>query len=163
MATVSLKGNPINTIGKLPKVGKKAPKFTLIKNDLSKVKLSDFKADSNPAAFEDSHSAIKYSYLWTVNSEDLGDKVDEETKSNVEKEIENVKTALKSDDVDTIKTATEALTAASHKLAELMYAQAAKNNPDDGANPSGGDAGGGAKKDDKGDDDVVDADFEEVK
>jgi len=37
------------------------------------LKLSDFKADSNPAAFEDSHSVIKYSYLWTVNSEDLGD------------------------------------------------------------------------------------------
>lgn len=43
MAKITLKGNPINTIGKLPKVGKKAPKFTLIKNDLSKVKLSDFK------------------------------------------------------------------------------------------------------------------------
>ncbi len=94
---------------------------------------------------------------------DLADKVDEETKSNVEKEIENVKNALKGDDVDTIKTATEALTAASHKLAEMMYAQASQNNPDDGANPPDGDDGGGAKKDDKGDDDVVDADFEEVK
>ena len=97
---------------------------------------------------------------------DLGDKVDEETKSNVEKEMENVKNALKGDDVDTIKTATEALTAASHKLAEMMYAQASQNNPDDGANPSDGDGdgdGGGPKKDDKGDDDVVDADFEEVK
>jgi molecular chaperone DnaK len=95
---------------------------------------------------------------------DLGDKVDEETKSNVEKEIENVKNALKGDDVDTIKTAIEALTAASHKLAEMMYAQASQNNPDDGANPSEGDGDdGGAKKDDKGDDDVVDADFEEVK
>jgi molecular chaperone DnaK len=95
---------------------------------------------------------------------DLGDKVDEETKSNVEKEIENVKNALKGDDVDTIKTAIEALTAASHKLAEMMYAQASQNNPDDGANPSEGDGDdGGAKKDDKSDDDVVDADFEEVK
>lgn len=43
MTKITLKGNPINTIGKLPKVGKKAPKFTLIKSDLSKVKLSDFK------------------------------------------------------------------------------------------------------------------------
>ena len=43
MTKITLKGNPINTIGKLPKVGKKAPKFTLIKNDLSKVKLEDFK------------------------------------------------------------------------------------------------------------------------
>lgn len=43
MTKITLKGNPINTIGKLPKVGKKAPKFTLIKSDLSKVKLGDFK------------------------------------------------------------------------------------------------------------------------
>jgi hypothetical protein len=29
---------------------------------------SDFKAESNSAAFEDSHSVIKYRYTWTVNS-----------------------------------------------------------------------------------------------
>jgi molecular chaperone DnaK len=68
---------------------------------------------------------------------DLGDKVDAETKGNVEKEIENLKTALQGDDVAAIKSATEALTAASHKLAELMYAQAAKDNPD-GGGPEGG-------------------------
>jgi molecular chaperone DnaK len=94
---------------------------------------------------------------------DLGDKVDEETKSNVEKEIENVKKALEGDDVDAIKTATEALTAASHKLAELMYAQAAKDNPDGGGDSPDGDAGTSDKNDKGNDDDVVDADFEEVK
>jgi len=43
MAKITLKGNPIKTIGKLPKIGKKAKKFTMIGNDLSKVKLKDFK------------------------------------------------------------------------------------------------------------------------
>jgi thiol peroxidase len=43
MAKITLKGNPIKTVGSLPKVGKKAPKFSLIKSDLSKVKLKDFK------------------------------------------------------------------------------------------------------------------------
>lgn len=43
MAKITLKGNPVKTIGKLPKLGSKAPKFTLIKSDLSKVKLKDFK------------------------------------------------------------------------------------------------------------------------
>lgn len=43
MTKITLKGNPINTVGKLPKVGKKAPKFTLTKTDLSKAKLKDFK------------------------------------------------------------------------------------------------------------------------
>ena len=33
---------------------------------------SDFKAESNPAVFEDSHSYIKYHYTWTVNSEKMG-------------------------------------------------------------------------------------------
>jgi molecular chaperone DnaK len=93
---------------------------------------------------------------------DLGDKVDAETKGNVEKEIENLKTALQGDDVAAIKSATEALTAASHKLAELMYAQAAKDNPD-GGGPEGGAGTGGDSQQNKGDDDVVDADYEEVK
>jgi molecular chaperone DnaK len=97
---------------------------------------------------------------------ELGDKVDGETKGNVEKELANVKAALKGDDITAIKSAIEALTTASHKLAEIMYAQAAKDNPDGGGSggPAGGSgqAGGGAKGG-KGDDDVVDADFEEVK
>ena len=85
------------------------------------------------------------------------------TRSNVEKEIENVKAVLDSDDVDKIKAATEALTNASHKLAELMYAQAAKDNPEGGAGGAQGGAGAAGNKKNDDDDDVVDADFEEVK
>ncbi|THB78149.1 MAG: molecular chaperone DnaK [Desulfobulbaceae bacterium] len=93
---------------------------------------------------------------------ELEDKVDAETKENVEKEIANVKSVMESDDVEEIKKAVEALTQASHKLAELMYAQAAKDNPDAGGDDQ---AGGGQSANKKGgdDDDVVDADFEEVK
>ena len=91
---------------------------------------------------------------------DLEDKVDEETKKKVESEIENVKSVMESDDIDAIKAAIEALTAASHKLAELMYAQAAQENPD-GAAGDGGAENQSSQKDK--DDDVVDADYEEVK
>jgi len=42
MAKITLKGNPINTIGELPKVGEKAKNFTLIKSDLSKATLADY-------------------------------------------------------------------------------------------------------------------------
>lgn len=42
MAKITLKGNPVKTVGNLPKIGKKAPKFTLIKADLSKAKLKDY-------------------------------------------------------------------------------------------------------------------------
>lgn len=87
---------------------------------------------------------------------DLGDKVDSETKGNVEKAIENVKKVKDGDGLGAIKSAVEALTQASHKLAELMYTQAPPN-PDAA---EGGDSGAKPKKDD---DDVVDADFEEVK
>ena len=33
---------------------------------------ADFKAESNPAVYEDSHSYIKYHCTWTVNSEKMG-------------------------------------------------------------------------------------------
>ena len=43
MAQITLKGNPINTIGNLPETGTKAPEFTLVKDDLSIKSLSDYK------------------------------------------------------------------------------------------------------------------------
>jgi thiol peroxidase len=43
MAKITLKGNEINTIGELPKVGEEARDFSLVKGDLSQVSLSDFK------------------------------------------------------------------------------------------------------------------------
>lgn len=39
------------------------------------LKWSDFKAESNPAAFEDSHSVIKYRFTWTINSEKIDDQI----------------------------------------------------------------------------------------
>ena len=42
MATVTLKGNNIHTLGSLPEKGSKAPEFQLTKNDLSGVTLSDY-------------------------------------------------------------------------------------------------------------------------
>ena len=43
MATVTLKGNEIHTIGNLPKTGASAPNFTLTKSDLSTVTLENYK------------------------------------------------------------------------------------------------------------------------
>lgn len=42
MASVTLGGTPVETIGSLPKVGEKAPDFKLVANDLSLKSLSDF-------------------------------------------------------------------------------------------------------------------------
>ncbi len=43
MATVTLKGNEINTSGTLPEIGSAAPDFNLTKGDLSNTTLSDYK------------------------------------------------------------------------------------------------------------------------
>jgi thiol peroxidase len=42
MAEIKLKGNPIHTIGNLPKTGETAPDFILTKTDLSDVNLKSF-------------------------------------------------------------------------------------------------------------------------
>jgi thiol peroxidase len=42
MAQITLKGNPVHTIGTLPLVGTAAPDFVLVTNNLSKVSLKDF-------------------------------------------------------------------------------------------------------------------------
>jgi len=43
MANITLKGNPIHTIGNLPAVGSQAPDFKLTATDLSDKTLADFK------------------------------------------------------------------------------------------------------------------------
>lgn len=43
MAQVTLKGNPIETVGNLPAVGESAPGFVLVKQDLSELTLDSLK------------------------------------------------------------------------------------------------------------------------
>jgi molecular chaperone DnaK len=98
-------------------------------------------------------------YSTEKSIKDLGDKVDENTKKQAQDAIEPLRKAMEGDDPEEIKRLSEALTQASHKLAEAMYQQASQDGT--GGGPDGGpqqDAGGGQQQDD-----VVDADFEEVK
>ncbi len=87
-----------------------------------------------------------------------GDKVDQDTRKNIEAAVEALKQTKDSSNIDDIKQKMEALSQASHKLAEVMYQQAAQDGQG-GAGPAGDAGSGNASKDD----DVVDADFEEVK
>lgn len=43
MATITLKGDKISTLGSLPSLGNEAPEFTLTKKDLSDASLSHYK------------------------------------------------------------------------------------------------------------------------
>jgi len=90
---------------------------------------------------------------------EMGDKIEEETKTNVESAIASLKSVMEGEDTEEIKRLSEELTQASHKLAEAMYQQASQTQEQPG------EAGEGSTDQDAGasDDDVVDADFEEVK
>ena len=46
MAEITLRGNPIHTVGELPSVGSPAPEFTLTGTDLGNVSSSDFAGQS---------------------------------------------------------------------------------------------------------------------
>ena len=108
---------------------------------------------------ETKNQADSLIYATEKSLKEVGDKVDADTRSKVEAEIANLKKAMEGDDAAAIKAAIEKLTQASHKLAEIMYSQATKEQSASGA----GDGGAGAGADKKDGDDVVDADFEEVK
>ncbi len=112
---------------------------------------------------ETKNQADSLVYATEKSLKELGDKVDAETRSKVEQEMESLKKVIeKGDNVDELKQGIESLTQASHKLAEIMYAQATQDQT--GQQPGGGpEAGGAAGGGSKADEDVVDADFEEVK
>jgi molecular chaperone DnaK len=63
--------------------------------------------------------------------QEYGDKVSESDRNTIESAIQKLKESLKGEDVDAIKTDTDALLHASHKLAEIMYAQAAADGQND--------------------------------
>lgn len=86
---------------------------------------------------------------------EAGDKLTEDEKAPVEAAIAELEEALKADDKEQIQAKTTALTEASAKIAEKLYA-AADQGGDDGASGAGQDNA-------KADEDVVDAEFEEVK
>jgi molecular chaperone DnaK len=90
---------------------------------------------------------------------DLGDKVDAGEKSKAEAAINEVKEAVKGEDLAQIETKTKALTEIAGKIAEKAYAAQAEAT--NAGSSGGGDAGADASS--KGGEEVVDAEFEEVK
>ncbi len=91
--------------------------------------------------------------------EEMGEKVEQEERMQIENAIKDLKEVLDKDDKEIIETKTQALAEASSKLAERMYAQ---NDAAGAAADAGADAGAQASDAGSADDDVVDAEFEEV-
>jgi molecular chaperone DnaK len=101
-------------------------------------------------------------YSTEKNLSELGDKVDPTTRSQVESAVADLKAVLDKGDKATIEAKTNALTQASHKLAEQMYAQASQNQQGQGQEQNFAGGGAGPQTETTQDENVVDAEFEEV-
>jgi molecular chaperone DnaK len=94
------------------------------------------------------------------------EKISAEAKEPVEAAIKEAKEKLDAEDAETLRNAHEALTQASHKMAEEFYKVGQVEAVVEGGAPGADAAAGGAEteaKKDDGDDDVVDAEFEEAR
>ncbi|TMC46208.1 MAG: molecular chaperone DnaK [Chloroflexi bacterium] len=140
---------------------------------LSKDEVSRLVKDAEAHAEEDRRNREKIearnqgdtmAYSIEKTLKDLGDKVPAETRKDVEEKLAALRDALKTDDVERIKSATEALRASSTKIGEVMYQQEqAKQQAEQQAGqpgaeqPEGEPAGAGAKRDG----DTIEGEFKE--
>ena len=75
-------------------------------------------------------------YSTEKSLKEMGDKVDSDTKANIESATADLRKVMEGEDTDEIKAKTEALLNASHKLAEAVYQQA-QSSQAAGGGPSG--------------------------
>ena len=102
-------------------------------------------------------------YTTEKSIRDLGDKLDNVTRGEIENRIETLKKTREGDDAEAIERDMNDLAQASHKLAEQLYAKKSEQGGTEagfqGGPEAGPQAGPGMGKDDE---DVVDADYKEV-
>ena len=125
-------------------------------------------------AIDAKNNADNLVYQAEKTIKELGDKADAGKVSEVKAACEKVKEAIKSNDTEAIKKATEALqkplyelSAAAYQQAQASGAQGAQGAQAGSENAQGAQAGSenaqGAQQQKKDDDDVIDADYTEVK
>ena len=93
------------------------------------------------------------------NLKEFGDKVSDADKENIKKAVEDTKAAMEKENLEDLKSKTDALMQASMKLGEAMY----KSQQAQGAQGAAQGADTGSAGEAPKDENVVDADFEEVK
>lgn len=89
--------------------------------------------------------------------EEMGDKVEDSEKQQIEAAIADTEKALEGDDIEAINASAQKLGEVSGAMAQKAYESAQAENPEAGAHSAADENAAG------GDDNVVDADFEEVK
>merc|ERR1712127_381481 len=110
-------------------------------------------------AIESKNEIDSLIYSTEKSLKEHADKLDEETKKEVEKAIEEARLVKDSDDIDDLKAKNEALSQASMKMGQAIYGQQQHQEGD----AAGAEGASEENKDDKKDDTTVDADFEEKK
>lgn len=139
-----------------------------IKSDggLSKEEIEQMVKDAEAHAQEDMAKKEKLdlinqgeslSNMAEKNIKDLGDKIPEDIKNNIETAIKEFREIKEAGEIEAIKAKVEALSTATMKLGEIMY----KQNQDSTSATTTSENAAGVSSEKK--DDVVDADFEEVK
>jgi len=122
-----------------------------------KIKEAEQHADEDKATrdlVETRNQSESFIYATEKAIKDLGDKVDEDTKSKVEESKEKLEAAMKEEDLDSMKKALEDFQQASQSIGQMAYQQAAEEQ-----------AQAQSSEDDSktvDDDNVVDVDYEEV-
>jgi molecular chaperone DnaK len=101
------------------------------------------------------NQADNLAYQVEKSLRDLGDKVDGATRGDLEAKINDVRDAIKTDDVNRMRRTMEALQQASMKLGESMYGKQSGGNGSTGGGTSGGQAGPSGE-------DVVEGEFTEA-
>ena len=113
-------------------------------------------------AIDAKNNADNLVYQAEKTIKELGDKADAGKVSEVKAACEKVKEAIKSNDTEAIKKATEELQKPLYELSAAAYQQAQAAGAQQGAR-AGAENAQGAQQQKKDDDDVVDADYTEVK
>lgn len=132
----------------------------------SMVDEAEAKSDEDKArheAVEKKNKLDELIYRTDKSFKELEDKLSDEEKKELQEALEVGREAVKTDDIAQIDAATEKITQASHKLAEIMY----KEQQEQGAEAESGQPEQEEEKsetesdDDSSDDDVIDAEFTE--
>jgi molecular chaperone DnaK len=101
--------------------------------------------------------SLAYNIERQVNDPETGAKIPAADKTAIEEAIKEVRDALNGDDIERIKRASDALTKASHKMAEVLYRAAQEKQQAGG--PTGPSDGGKTRT---AEGEVVDAEFEDL-
>lgn len=164
--TFDLDANGILNVSAKDKGTGKEQKITITASSgLSKEEIEKMKQDADSHAEEDQKKRdliearnMADSLIYTTEKalKDAGDKVSEEDKKDIEEKVEAVKKVKDSDNLDELKSATEALSQAAQKIGQAMYGSGQQDAAQQGEQPTG-DAQSEAGDDEK----VVEGDVED--